>query len=311
MLSGDNAVNNSGGFSFGATGRATVNPYGPLTLSALEDFERLVRAANFETSVDTNRDINSVDLRLPYHPRDRRYGGYLYFNDTIDVFERSTQQFADRILNTVGIHPTYALLPMTFLYADLSQGFDGGLGNSSTKVSSYPTTVSLGAATLLTPLLTVNATIGYTWLNYASGANADAIIGGIGLGYRYSELGRVYVQYLREYLDSINANFYGEDVIRAWAYQRLGRLVFSVQPEVHFRTYQGTIIASTTGATNRTDDIYAIIAGVSYNLKDQLQIALDYRFTDLSTDFRYMTSGVVIDPSYARHAVLLGFRAAL
>ena len=311
MLSPDGTVSDSGGLSLGTTLRGTVHPYGPVSLIGIDDFERLIRAANFETSVDTNRDINNLWLRVPYHPHDHTYGGFAYYSNTIDVFERQSQQFSDRMLNEVGLHPTYALLPLTHLYADISQGFDGGLGSSSTKVSSYPTTLTAGIATLLTPLITLNASAGYTWLNYASGANASGIQGGLAVGYRYSELGRLVFQYVRQYEDSINANFYDEHLLRAWAYQRVGRLVFSVQPELHFRTYHGTVVTSTMGTTDRADDIFSIVAGVSYNLKDQLQLALDYRFTDLSTDFRYMTDWITIDPSYARHAVLLGIRVAL
>ena len=311
MLSPDGTVSDTGGFSFGATLRGAVHPYGPVSLFAVDDFERMIRAANFETSVDTNRDINNLWLRLPYHPHDRTYGGYLYYTNTIDVFERNQQQFADRMENAVGLHPTYSWLPQTRFYGDVSQGFDGGLGSSSVKVSSYPTTFALGVSTLITPLITLNASAGYTWLNYSSGASTSGIHGGAAVGFRYSELGRVVVQYTRLFQDSINANYYDEHLVRAWWFHRHDRWVISAQPEVHFRTYHGTLVASTTGMNVRSDDIFSFIAGVSYNIKNQLQLALDYRFTDLSSDFRYMTDGITIDPSYSRHAVLFGVRGAL
>jgi hypothetical protein len=39
--------------------------------------------------------------------------------------------------------------------------------------------------------------------------------------------------------------------------------------------------------------------------------ALDYRFAAVETDFRYDAGGGVIDdPSYLRHTLMLGFRAA-
>ena len=47
-------------------------------------------------------DINSLGLKLLYHPPGRSLGGYLYYNNTIDVFENSTQQFANRLLNQAG-----------------------------------------------------------------------------------------------------------------------------------------------------------------------------------------------------------------
>ncbi len=227
------------------------------------------------------------------------------------MFERDSQQFADRMMNSIGLHPTYQWLPQTRIQGDVSQGFDTGIGSSSQKVTSYPTMFSVGIATLLTPLLSLNASAGYEWLNYTSGATTSGVHGGAGIGYRYSDLGRIYIQYVRQYADSINANYYDEDTIRAWAYQRFGRFTVSVQPEVHFRTYHGTIVTSTTGSTDRSDTIFSVIAGVSYNIKNSFQIGLDYRYTNLSTDFEYMTDGVTINPSYDRHALLLGVRAAL
>jgi hypothetical protein len=311
MLSPDGTVSSTGGFSAGATLRGIVHPLGTVSLWLLDDYDRLIRAANFETDANVNRDINELEARLAYHPRDRSIGGYLSYSNTVDVFESSNQQFADRMHNTIGIHPVWRWLPQTRVFADVTQGFNGGLGSSSTKVSSYPTAAAAGIATLLTPLITLNGSVGYTWLNYSSGANTSGVYGALAAGYRYSDFGRVVLQYVRTYEDSVNANFYQEHVIRAWAYHMNAPFVFSVQPELHFRDYEGTIVPSITGSHVRSDTIFQLIAGVSYNLRNSLAVAVDYRFADLSTDFRYMATGVIVDPSYARHSVLLGLRAAL
>ena len=311
MLSGNSTVSSTGGLSVGATVRGVVQPVGPVSFWMLNDYERMIRAANFETDVNTDRDINNLDLRLAYHSEHSSIGGFAYYSNTIDVFERAEQEFPDRMLNVVGLHPIWRWLPQTQVYADVSQGYDTGLGAASTKATSYPTAGSLGIASLLTPMITLNGAIGYTLLNYETGPSTSGLTGSLALGYRFSEFGRVTVQYLRAYEDSINANFYQEHVIRAWAYYRKVPFVFSVQPEIHFRDYVGTVVPSVTGSTTRSDTIYQVIAGVSYSVRNSMAIALDYRFTDVSTDFRYMTDGTIIDPSYARHSVLLGFRLAL
>jgi opacity protein-like surface antigen len=310
ILSTDGTVSDTGGFSFGSTLRGVVHPNGPFSLWLFDDFDRLIRAANFETDANTNRDINSLEVRLAYHPR-ARFAGYLSYSNTFDVFERSNQQFADRTLNSVDLHPIWQWLPQTRIYADVSQGFNLPIGSSSTKVSSYPTAAGVGIATLLTPLITLNGSVGYTWLNYSSGASTSGVHGGVSLGYRYSEFGRIVLQYNRVYEDSINANFYQEHVIRAWGYHINAPLVFSLQPELHLRDYVGTIVQGSAGQLTRSDAIFQLIAGVSYNLRNSLAIGLDYRFAVDSTDFRYMTNGILMDPSYSRHSFLLGIRAAL
>jgi opacity protein-like surface antigen len=310
LLSEDSTVSSTGGLSLGATLRAVVHAVGPVSLWVLDDFERQLRAANFETDANTNRDINDLSLRVAYHPNDRTYGGFVYYANTVDVFERTQQQFADRMLNTIGIHPIWRWLPQTRVFADVSQGFNGGIG-SSTKSSSYPTAFSLGVATLLSPMITLNAAAGYTWMSYSNGPSTSGVNASVALGYRYSELGRVIAQYQRTFEDSVNANFYQEHVIRVWGYHVNAPFVFSVQPELHFRDYVGTLVPSTTGSNTRSDTIFQLIAGVSYNLRNSLAVGLDYRFTDVSTDFKYMSGGATIDPSFARHSVLLGVRAAL
>jgi opacity protein-like surface antigen len=84
-----------------------------------------------------------------------------------------------------------------------------------------------------------------------------------------------------------------------------------VQPEVHFREYSGVYVVN--GPPNRNDVIFAIVAGAHYNFRDWLSGTLDYRFTTVQTDYRYMPigGGVTTDPSFARHELLLGVRAAL
>jgi len=56
-----------------------VNPQQPLQFAFSENFSRQIRATNFESNIDTNRDINSLGLRLTYQPTGRSLGGYLYY----------------------------------------------------------------------------------------------------------------------------------------------------------------------------------------------------------------------------------------
>jgi hypothetical protein len=311
LLSGNSDVEATGGLSLGATVRAVVNPTGKASFTVTDDYERLIRAANFETSVDTDRDINDLNTWLTYHPPGSAITGFLYYENVVDVFERSEQQFANRDLNVIGIHPQWRLLPQTQVFVDLSQGYDTGIGTSSTKVTSYPTIASTGVVTYLTPNITLNATVGFVWANYKSGPSYVDPVGGAGIGYRWSPFGRAYLSYNYTYADSIQANYYQESVIRLWAYQILGPFVVSIQPEVHFRTYEGIDVPDVIGPSTRDDTIYAFIAGVSYNFRNWINVGLDYRFTDDSTNYRYMSNGETIDPSYVRNAVLLGVRAAL
>ena len=315
LLSNNEAVTGTDGLGVGATLRMVVNPMGRWAFGATEDYTRLIRAANFETDADTNRDINNVGLNLLFHPRDSSFGGSLYYVNTIDVFERSQQAFADRMFNRLGLHPTWQWLPQTQVYADVSQGIVTGIGTSNgaapSKVTSLPFAAQLGISTLLTIKTTFNLYAGYTNGFYRSGPSFSAPLLGAQLGYRYSPLGRAVLAYALQYQDSINANYYRDHIIQLLIEHTINPFVIMIQPEVHFREYDG--VTAVAGPPTRDDVIFAAVAGAQYNFRNWIAATLSYRFTDVSTDYRYMPlgGGALTDPSYVRHEVLLGLRVAM
>ena len=309
MLSGNDDVSAQGGLGLGATLRGLTNPMGTWSFGFDENFTRLIRAANFETDADTNRDINTLGLNLLYHPRGRSLSGYLYYNNTIDIFEASTIDFADRMQHRFGIHPMWRVLPQTVVFADVSQGIYGGLGDSM-KVSSYPLVAQAGIGTLLSPAATVNVHAGYTNGFYSSGPSYSSVTAGAQLGYRYTPFGRAALTYDLKYEDSVNANYYRDHVVRLLVQQMFVPFAVMIQPEVHFRQYNGITIVN--GPTTRDDVIISLIAGAHYNFRNSLAVGLDYRFSAVQTDYRYTaTGGAVDDPSFVRHQLLLGMRWAM
>lgn len=304
ILSGNNAASDTSGLGIGATAGATLNANGLVSFSASDNFLRLIRAANFETGVNTNRDINTFDVNLVLHSPKTTLSGMLYYRNTIDVFERSEQSFADRIQHRIGIRPEFRFRPKTLFFADISQGFYRGLGNS-TKVSSNPFTAVAGVGTLFTPRTSLNFQAGYTNGFYSSGPSFSALELGAQIGFRYATRGHAALMYNLHHEDSINANFYRDHIIRLIVQHQFAPLLAMVQPEVHFRRYEGITIIP--GPATRDDVIVSVIGGVHYNLRDYLAATLDYRFTLVSTNYR----GNNDDPGYAQHQLLAGFRWAL
>lgn len=309
MLTTNDTVSETGGLGLGGSLHLLTNPSGRWSFGVDDNFVRLIRAANFETNVNTNRDINTLALRVIYHPTDRAVGGNLYFTNTIDIFERDEQSFADRMQNRFGIHPEWRWLPQTTLFADVSMGIFTGLGTDSQKVTSYPLTAAVGIATLLTLKTTFNLHAGYARGFYTSGPDYSSPLIGASLGYRYSPLGRAVLTYNWVNEDSINANFYRDHVVRLWVQQLFVPFVLMVQPEVHFRRYEG--ISAVMGPPTRDDVIFSVVAGVHYNFRNWLAATLDYRFASVSTNYEYTTDGGMDDPSFTRHELLLGMRFAL
>lgn len=307
-LSTNSDVTAQGGLGGGLLLRGIVNPQHPLQFAFQEHFSRVIRATNFESQADTNRDINELGLRLNYVPNGRSLNGYLYYNNKIDVFEASSQQFANRFQNLAGLRVNWQWLPLTRVFVDVSEGYYTGIG-SSQKVNSFPFTVLGGIQTALTLNTTLNARVGYTNGFYASGPNYSSVVAGALLGYRYSPLGRVTLQYSFDHQDSINANFYRDHAFLLSVEQYFAPFVVFVQPELRLRHYEGTIVMGSTGNI-RDDTILALTAGMRYSFRDWIAGTLDYQLRSVSTDFRYDAGGVMINPSYVRHELLVGVRAA-
>jgi hypothetical protein len=308
-LSTNDNVMAQGGLGGGVLLRGIVNPQRPLQFGFQEDFSRVIRATNFESNADTNRDINHLGLRLSYAPIGRSLGGYLYYENTIDVFEDNTQQFANRLQNAVGLRVNWQWLPLTRVYVDVSEGYYTGLGLSQ-KVNSYPLTAVAGIQTALSLNTTLAARAGYTNGFYASGPNYSSVVATLQAGYRYSPLGRVTASYGYDHQDSINANFYRDHALGVSIEQYFIPFIVFVQPEVRLRRYEGTIVVGTTGNT-RDDLLVGATVGMRYSFRDWIAATLDYQLQAVDTNFRYDPgNGMIVDPSYVRHQLLLGVRAA-
>ena len=311
LLSTNDAVWGAGGLGLGGTFRGMTNPIGTWSFGFNENFTRLIRAANFETDANTNRDINTLSLNLLFHPQGRSLAVNTNYNNTIDIFERSAQNFADRWMHRFGTRPMWRWLPDTVIFADFSWGISSGLGSSATKVTSYPLQAVAGVATLFSAKTSLNFQAGYVNGFYSSGPSYSGVTVGAQLGYRYSPLGRVALGYDLIYNDSVNANFYRDHVVRLNVEQLFAPFVFMAQPEVHWRRYEGTIVMGTGGETTRDDFIFSLITGIHYNLRNSLAATLDYHFSTVQTSFTYMVDGIVDDPSFTRHELLAGLRWAL
>ncbi|HEY4240964.1 MAG TPA: hypothetical protein VGM88_14170 [Kofleriaceae bacterium] len=314
-LTGNEAVLHQGGFSGGVLARGTVNPNKPVQFQFLEQYNRLIRATNFESRADLDRDVNALNLRLLYQPEGRSLGGYAYYINTLDLFEDKNQRFADRFMNTVGARLIYQWLPLTRFYLDVSESVDTGVGDTSTKATAYPLVAVVGAQTALTSKTALNARVGYTQGFYSAGPSYQTVVGGVELDYKYSPVGQASLLYSYDHADSINANFYRDHLIRASIEQSYAPFSFYVAPELRFRLYDGvTQVVDIVGPDTRTDTIFDVNAGVRYMFKDWIAGVINYNLTVDSTDYRYTTVGdhdpaTNVNPSYTRHEIMLGVRA--
>jgi hypothetical protein len=311
-LSTNDSVQSQGGLGGGFLLKGVVNPQKTFSISFLEHFDRVLRETNFESADNTNRDVNRIGLRLNYQPHGRNLGGYLYWRNVIDYFEQDNQQFANRFQNTFGLRLNYQWLPLTRVYGDVSIGVFQGLGSESDKVTSYPLEAVAGIQTALTINTTVNARVGYTQGFYTEGADFATVTGGVQLGYRYSPLGRVTIMYSYDHTDSINANYYRDHLLKLHIDQQFVPFAVEAAAEMRLRHYENTLEMDTVSGTNTRDDVIGSASlGIRYMFRGWIAGVATYQGSVVATDFRYDAGGGELDdPSYVRHTLLVGLRAA-
>ncbi len=282
-------------------------PYGPFRIELEDHFVRYVRPRNFETTGSLHRDVNDLHAGFVIQPGGRMLQFGAFYENTIDVFESPRVEFANRIQHRVRARADWTFLPYTKAFLEGSLGFFDGLGDSQ-KVPSMPLRVQLGLLTAITPNFTVRARAGYAQGFYESGADYQAPIGGVELGWEYRPLGRIELGYQYDYRDSINANFYSEHQARLAFSQGVGRAVATLYGTGYLRTYQGipAFFMPDGGATARTDVILETGAELAYHLRDWLVLSALYELSALKSDTTYNFMGEADDPRFLRHDATLG-----
>ena len=294
-------------------GHLTVNPQGAVAFTADERFIRDTRPTNFESFSDTNRIANRLMLGLKWQPGGRTLNAGVRWENLIDFFEDSDQRFANRMINTIHARSEWEFFPYSKVFADVSYGFISGLGSNDLggmayKRSANPIRGGIGIATAITQIFTVKAHVGWAYASYAGGATYNRPIFGTELGWRYSPLGRLVVEYEWDHRDSVNADYYRDHKFGAHADHQFGKIVMSVRGDMRLRAYRG--IHPSIGPSDRDDLLFAVGARGQYVFKDWMAFVADYKTEVDQTEYRTMFGGEVDDPSYVRTEVTGGVRIA-
>lgn len=312
-LSPESTVRSQRDLAADLNGSITVNPQGAVAFDASDHFRRDTRPTNFESFGGANRDSNQLALGLRYQPGGRTLNIGARWENLIDWFEDPDQRFANRMINTIRARSEWEFFPYSKAFVDVSYGFigpfaaDGG-SIAPAKREAQPIRGGLGIATAITEIFTVKASLGWAYAAYQGGAGYNTPIVGAEVGYRYSPVGRIVLEYAWDHKDSVNADFYGEHLLGARLDQQFGpRIVATATGEVRWRTYEG--IPMDVGPSTRGDLLFAVGARAQYVLRDYLAIVADYRTEVDQTDYR-TTFQDVDDPSFVRTEVSVGVRAA-
>ena len=306
-LSTNDAVQAQHDFGWGANVHGVVFPRKTWQFAFDDDYTRDFRPTNFESQGKVNRDINRLVLKLKYQPEGRTLSGHLSFTNLIDVFEGDEHDFANRIQNSLGARADWRIFPFTNIYGEASIGYFSGLGSASEKATSFPLRITSGIQSAITVNTTAALNVGFAKGFYSEGPDFTMATFGGRFGYRYSPEARSTILYDYNFADSINANFYRDHALRLQHEQLIRDYQASAKAGLVFRSYRGVDPGLMGSGGDRNDVIFDASLAVSRSFRDWLAGSIEYHFETDQTG--YMQAGD--DPSYTRHQLLVGIRAAL
>ncbi len=274
-----------------------------------DDYIRDNRPTNYESSGNLNRDINSLQLAILYAPEGRALSGALRYSNRIDVFEKASHDFANRIQHSVGVRVNWQWLPITKLFADLSFGVFGPLGSSSLKTSSYPLRGIVGINTAITVDTALNMDIGYANGFYSSGESFSNLVFNSKFAWRYLPTGQLFAGYSYDFTDSVQANYFRDHAFIVGDQHQFGKITSLITLDARLRGYR-SVLPTIMGPPDRDDLLFDLGVSPRYYFRDWFAATLDYDLLVDSTDYRYTVSGATVNPSYVRHQIMAGVRAA-
>jgi hypothetical protein len=296
----------------------TLFPLGNVAFAFTDQFQRIGRPTNFESTRDLDRDVNHFKAEMTIQPRGHNISGGPRYENTIDIFESDQTEFANRIQHVIGAKVNWKFFPYTQAWIDGSIGFYDALGDNTLedgtewKVKSRPVRVLAGLDTVLTESTTINAYAGWANGFYDRGPDYNSVIGGLDFGWRYVPTGKLVLGYRYDVHDSINANYYGEHQGKLSINQVIGTVLLTGMAGVRYRGYRGVpepVLPEGEMDDSRDDLIIEGHFRAAWVLADRFSLYADYGLQVVDTDFE-TNDAMDPDPSYMRHEAVLGLIAA-
>ena len=309
-LSSDDVVTNQRNVEVDGALRGEFNRRQAVSFTLGDDFARTTEPTNEAAFATFNRIYNRADAALKIAPGGRtlEFGvGYGFF---INFFEDVEWRAPGNFLG----HDLYAttrwkFFPKTAVVFDLHVTPTNYYDAASTHPSSIPIRARAGLNGLLTQRVALLAMVGYGAGFYTVGDDFDSIIGQLELGYLIGPLSRLKLGYLRDFQDSIFANYYIQDRGYLEFNQMIsGRFLLGIRGGVARLGYSAVTTAGASDS-NRVD--VRADAGLfgEYRAKDWLGINVSLEYQGNFSDWSFTDpDGEVDQADFSKLQVFAGVR---
>lgn len=289
----------------GALINAVFNPQGKASPYVRGGYTRAVTPPRGLSIDDVDRDKIDAVLGVNLLPGGGALTIFAQYQFTLDLFERSDLEFANRQAHVGKIGARYQWLPKTQFFTTAELGYVAPDQATSLKSeSAVPLRISAGVLTLLTPTFGTVLWAGYGNSFHSDGPSFNSVValaeGRLSLGPQL----KTAFGYQRDFQDSVIANFFSEHTIYARLVAQLGSFAqFNLKGEMRFRSYayddaMGPIVfmppsgGSITfcgdamcAGSDRTDTLYGVRAGIDVPVKDWMVLGVAYALLVDDTEF--------------------------
>ena len=231
FLSDSAAVTQQDGVGGGIGLNVTFGQRRSFSLTMFNNFNRALRAPNWEINSTLDRISNDVGARVEFHPGDiperRPLNLALGASWGVDLFDFFPG--GDTATIRTKLAGSWRFLPKTAAIIDATWDFrsyaNSSLTSQNLAADSQPFRVKVGLNGALTKRLTATALAGWGLSNHAAGAKYNGFLASVGLGLRASESTRVFLGYDHDFSDSFIGNFGGYHRIGFNLKQRFGQVM--------------------------------------------------------------------------------------
>jgi hypothetical protein len=280
-------------------------PYGVLSFDLVDDFARTVQPRYGEVVGNISRDTNRATAKFKLTPGGGRLQFALAYSMNLDVFEDADLSGANRLFHEIAFNAKWKILPKTAIALDVTEqiyDYYNPFSNAGLRKSeSMPLRIYLGLLGLITPMLSVQAKVGYGNGFYDSGTSYNNVLGVLELGFQFGPLAKLKLGYEHLFADAILSNYYTDELIYLGYDQVIAsRFVLFARGEYRYRQYQG--LAAALQATQLKQHVVTLSLGADYQIKDWIYVGLGYDLT-LQNRIAGPTTATSYAPSFTKHQV--------
>ena len=292
----------------------------PLSLTVFDNFNRSLRANNWETIAALNRNSNDVGARVEFHPGDiperRPFNVALMGTYSMDRYDEFSGGNTDTVRSR--LTGSWKFLPKTAALLDVGWDFryysNSFLESRSLSYNSKPFRARVGLAGAVTKRISLEVSGGWGMSNHESGDAFSSYLATFSVGFRPSESTRLLLGYAHDFRDAYYGNYVDFHRGSLQLRQRFGNILdvtagfavnYGVYGAVGADALAKSLLVVNISQKNRKDTALDGNLTATFDVARWFAMDIGYRLRAIMTDYKITSKdGTILDVgSFTAHEV--------